>query len=332
MDAETFQSLPTVEVARLVRQTGPKVCVFPLKGTRRWFTLEHPSVRMEDFAPAYTDAIAKRSIELYRLIFDHGLDTLLMPSFSPDLMARGEDYMRMAAATFKQLIGPDFQDFYHAYQVRLRFYGEYRKFFERSPYAHLLDVFDQVTAQTMAYERHRLFLGMFAHEPIRAIAELTVRYYLEHGHTPDKRALIEGYYGEYVEPVDLFIGFGKLRAFDMPLVMTGREDLYFMLTPSPYLSAAQLRDILYDHLYARTKTRGDLRPDQVRDIADSRRDLPTRAKTELQPQDWDLLRRFYQANQGKTLGIGIKQRHRIWYPLPQVELPEDFELLLNALT
>ena len=42
MDIETFQSMPTTEVANLVREAGPKVCVFPINGTRRWFVLEHP--------------------------------------------------------------------------------------------------------------------------------------------------------------------------------------------------------------------------------------------------------------------------------------------------
>ncbi len=35
------------------------------------------------------------------------------------------------------------------------------------------------------------------------------------------------YYGEYVAPVDLFVGFDKFCTFDMPLIATGDEDLYF---------------------------------------------------------------------------------------------------------
>lgn len=325
MELEEFQRLPTEDVARLVREAGPKVCVFPPKGTRRWFMLEHLSVPKEGFASAYLDATMKRSIELYQLIFDHGLDTLLIPSLSPDVMARGEGYMRMAAEGLARLAThPDFLNFYKAYGVRVRFYGDYRRFFDPTPYAYLAGLFDEVTAQTLAHDRHRLFFGLFAHDPTETIAELAVRYYVEHGRVPDKRTLIEMYYGEYVEPVDLFIGFGKFRAFDMPLIATGREDLYFTVSPSLYLTQRQLRDILYDHLYARTKTKVDLQPEELRDLLRDHPHALDGARLDLQPEDWALMRSFYRANVGRTLGVGVRQRHGVWYPLPQVKLPAGF--------
>ena len=108
------------------------------------------------------------------------------------------------------------------------------------------------------------------------------------------------YYGEYVEPVDLFVGFDKFCLFDMPLVTTGNEDLYFTISPSPYLSKRQLRDILYDHLYSRR----DGEPDYAA----------------MEPDDWSWMKSFYTANLDRTLGVGIKHG-RTWYPLPQVELP-----------
>lgn len=303
MELEEFQRLSTEDVARLVRKAGPKVCVFPINGTRRWFMLEHPSVQMEDFTSAYLDAITRRLIELYQLIFDHGLSTLLTPSLSPDVMARGEDYMQMAAEGFARLAThPNFLDFYKAYGVRVRFYGDYRKFFDLTPYAYLSDLFDEVTAQTMAHDRHRLFFGLFAHDPTETIAEIAVRFYQKHGRPPDKCQIVEAYYGEYVEPVGLFIGFSKFRAFDMPLVTTGTEDLYFIVSPSPYLTECQLRDILYDHLYTR---RGE--PDY----------------SAMDANDWTRMKDFYRANLENTLGVGTKHRE-VWYPLPQVQLPAGF--------
>lgn len=296
---ETFQGLPTEEIARLVRKAGPKVCVFPIKGTRRWLMLEHPSLSVEDFASAYLDVVPKRSIELYQLIFDHGLDTLLTPVFDMPLIERGEDYVQMATEALARVAThPAFLDFYSTYRVRVRFYGNYRTFFESTPYAYLLDLFDQITAQTVTHDRHRLFFGLFAQNPTDIIAELVACHYTEHGRVPDKRTLVEMYYGEYVGPVDMFISFGKFRVFDMPLLATGREDLYFTVSPSLYLNERQLRNILYDHLYARIRTKADLQPD-----------------------DWASMRSYYQANVGRTLGVGAKQRHGVWYPLPQVELP-----------
>jgi len=191
------------------------------------------------------------------------------------------------------------------YGVRVRFYGDYRKFFASTPYAHLLDQFDGVTAQTLVHDRHRLFFGVFAHDATETVAEMAVRYHTEVGGVPDKRTLVELYYGEYVSPVDLFIGFDKFSAFDMPLVATGDEDLYFTVSPSPYLTERQLRAILYDHLYTRREGEADY--------------------SALAADDWVLMRAFYQANLGKTLGVGAKHEQvGFWHPLPQVELPAGF--------
>jgi len=303
VDLAEFQDLPTEEVSRLMRAAGPKVCVFPINGTRRWFLLTHPSQRGKDLASAYLDATAKRHVEIYRLLFDHGLDTLLTPVFGPDLVERGEGYMQMAADGLARLTThPDFLSFYEAYEVRVRFYGDHRRFLTATPYAYLSDLFDDVTARTLAHSRYRLFFGLFAHDATGAVAEIAIRCYQEQGCPPDKRQIVEAYYGEYVGPVDLFIGFDKLSAFDMPLVATGAEDLYFTISPSPYLTQRQLRDILYDHLYAR---RGEL------------------DYSEMSSREWDLMGDFYQANMERTLGVGAK-RGGVWYPLPQVKLPAGF--------
>ncbi len=303
MELETFQSLPVEEVARLVREAGPKACVFPTNGTRRWFMLEHSPAPMEDFVQAYLDVAGRRHIELYRLLFDHGLDMLLTPVFGLYHVERGEGYMQIAAEGLARLAThPDFLDFYKAYGVRVRFYGDYRRFFDPTPYAYISDLFDEATAQTLAHDRHRLFFGLFAHDATETVAELAVRYYVEHGRVPDKRALVEMYYGEYVEPVDLFIGFSKFRAFDMPLLTTGTEDLYFTVSPSPYLTERQLRGILYDHLYTR---RGE------QDYA------------AMDADDWAWMKGFYRANLERTLGVGTKHKE-VWYPLPQVKLPTGF--------
>ena len=296
MDLETFQHLPTEEVARLVRAAGPKVCVFPINGTRRWFMLEHPPRPGENYASAYNtygDVIIKRYSEIFRLFFEHGLDTLLTPLFGPDLLERGDDYVQMAMAGLAQLTThPALLELYTDYQVRARFYGDYRKLLAPTPHAHLADLFDQVTTQTQAHNRYRLLFGVFANDAVETTGTLAVQYYIQHGHIPNKRTLVEMYYGEYIEPVSLFIGFGKFSAFDMPLVSTGNEDLYFTASPSPYLTPRQLRTILHDHLYARHISEPDY--------------------TKLSTEAWNQMRHFYQSNQEVTLGIGV-MRDGIWY-------------------
>lgn len=303
MDISVFRELPVSEVAQLVRSAGPKVCVFPINGTRRWFLLEHQKENGGDLAQ-YPDIAAKRHVELYQLFFDHGIDTLLTPIFGPDLLERGPAYAKMATEGLALLAThPAFLDFYQAYRVRIRFYGDYRQFFAVGEYGYLLDLFDEVTAQTSSHDRHRLLFGVCAHDAVETVGRLAVDYHAGHGRIPDKRTLVELYYGEYVEPVDLFIGFDRFCVFDMPLVSTGNEDLYFTVSPSPYLSQCQLRDILYDHFYNRRGAEPDY--------------------DTTEPKEWSVMKDFYHANLGKTLGVGVK-RGQIWYPLPQVELPPSF--------
>jgi tuberculosinol/isotuberculosinol synthase len=306
VDRDTFLNLPTPDLAELVRQAGPKVCVFPINGTRRWFLLEHPlEASREDYLAAYLAAIEPNHVDLYRLMFDHGIEYLLTPAFGPDLAQRGPEYVATVARGLTRLGTENlFLDFFEEYDVRVRFYGDYRKYFDGTPHADVLDVFDDLTARTADHNRFRLFFGLFGHDATETIAELSIAHYLEHGQIPDKDTLVEHYYGEYVPPVDFFIGFDTFSAFDMPLIAVGEEDLYFTINPSPYLTSQQLRDILYDHLYARR-----IEPDY----------------SILERGEWDLMREFYRANMGKTLGVGAQQaRGNYWYPLPQVTVPPNF--------
>lgn len=300
VDIETFQKLPTSEVADIVREAGPKVVVFPINGTRRWFMLEHglqSAQNLESIYDDYRDITARRYVEVFKLLFDHGLDTLLTPQFGPDLMTRGDAYNKMALEGLAVLTsGPTFVDFYEACDVRVRFYGDYGKALADTPYAYLLAMFDDLTRRTADHTRRRLFYGLFAHDATETVAGLAVRYHTEHGRLPDRRAIVEMYYGEEVGPVDLFIGFDRLSVFDMPLLGTGNEDLYFTVCPSLYLSQKQLREFLYDHLYTRRAQENG---------------------------NWAAMKEFYERNRDKTVGVGAS-RQGFWYPLPQVELPPDF--------
>ena len=303
MELETFLNLPTEEVARIVREAGPKVCVFPINGTRRWLMLEHPEAVAEDFVEAYLNIAGRRHVELYQLFFDHGIDTLLTPVFGPDILARGEGYdelIRDGLSWFAR--GQDFLDFYDAYDVQVRVYGDYRGYLEPTPYAEVIQDFATIEQRTASHSRYRLFFGVCAHDAAETVAEIGLRFHQMHGRLPDKREIVEAYYGEYVALVDFFIGFDKFAAFDMPLVSTGNEDLYFTVAPSLYLNVRQLRTILYDHIYARPKDESSY--------------------TTMTEADWAAMREFYRVNTENTFGIGIQHRMGIWYPLPQVQLTD----------
>jgi tuberculosinol/isotuberculosinol synthase len=305
MDLETFQSLPTEEIAQLVHKAGPKVCVFPINGTRRWFILEHPREAETGSVESYLQISGWRHIELYKLFFDHGIDTLLTPVFGPDLLEdRGEGYRPMAIQGLLWIAqDQDFLDFYDAYDVRVRIYGDVQRYFQDTPYAYVLDVFDELARRTVNHQHYRLFFGVCASDATETITKISVCFHEQNGRLPNRREIVEAYYGEYVEPADLFIGFDRPAVFDMPLVATGREDLYFTVSPSPYLDIHTLRAILYDHMYARHVNDADY--------------------ALLSPENWRALADFYTLNRDHVLGLGNKHPSgSFWYPVPQVELPQ----------
>jgi len=305
LDIQTFQQLSMGEIAQLVRASGSKVCVFPINGTRRWFMLEHPDQASANFVDAYLRIGGQRHLELYQLFFDHGIDTLLTPIFGPDILERGSDYqpiIQQGLLWFAQ--NPDFLAFYDTYDVRVRIYGDVERYLQDTPYVTVLQAFQDLARRTESHERRRLFFGLYANDPAERIAEIGLEHYQQHGRLPVKREIVEAYYGEYLDPVNFFIGFDRPAAYDMPLIATGEEDLYFTVSPSPYLDEQTLRAILYDHLYSR----------RVNEQYE-----------ELTPEDWKTLTNFYRQNRHHVLGVGDRSaRGNFWYPLPQVDLPEQW--------
>ena len=303
IELSQFLNLPVEQVAALVRAAGPKVAVFPINGTRRWFALEHPeAARGKDPVTAYMDISQTRHIELYRLYFDHGVDTLLTPVFGSELFRRGDEYVRRIGMAGIARIAqhPEFLKFYDEYGVRVRFYGDYRRELAGTEYASLIDIFDETTRRTRTYDRARLFFGVFASDAAESIAGLAIDFYREQAKVPTRSEQVEMYYGEHVSPVNFFVGFDKLSVFDFPLLASGEEDLYFTVAPSLYLTEKQLREILYDHLYTRRAQEPDY--------------------GELTRDEWAWMRSFYASNREQTLGVGALHGG-LWYPAHQ---PDSF--------
>lgn len=300
---DEFLNLPIEQVAEMVRGAGPKSAVFPINGTRRWFALEHPeAAHADDPLAAYMDISQTRHIELYRLFFDHGVDTLLTPIFGSELFRRGDEYVRRIGmdGLARLTQHPDFLQFYDDYDVRVRFYGDYRRELSGTEFAPLIDLFDSVTHRTRDHKRARLFFGVFASDLTETCADLAVRFFQDQARVPTRSEMVEMVYGEHVDPVSFFIGFDKLAAFDYPLLASGEEDLYFTVAPSLYLGEKQLREILYDHLFTR------------------RADEP--GYEELTRDDWNWMRSFYDANHETTIGVG-ELCANIWYMQPGAAWP-----------
>lgn len=304
MDLLAFQNLPVTEVADLVREHEVDVCGFALNGTRRWYILEHQLEGEDDDPAAYFDSISERLIELCRMVYDHGISTLVMPIISPHLLdKRGAAYTQMVIQSLGKLtFGENYRRFYDSYDVRVRFYGDDHNFGQAAVNEQLTQQFADVTAATAGHQSNRLFWGVCAHDATNQIANLSVQYFQKHGVVPVKEQLIELYYGEEVAPVDLFISASKPRAFDTPLISNGREELYFTVAPSPYLNQNAFRKILHDHLFNRNATHATYQVEN--------------------PEKWHNLRDFYRANQENTLGVGIHHVDwGIWLPTSQIQPP-----------
>lgn len=296
-----FLLLPAQEVAARVRATGGKVCVFPVNGTRRWFVLEHGDRIAGDLFESYMDVSIKNHIELCTLLFDHGIDTILAPVFGRELMRRGDEYTQRVGVQglVRTAADPNYREFFERYGVRVRFYGDYRDVLTGTPYEYALTSMYEVTEATKKNSAFRLFFGVFADEVTETVSRLSVEHYLAYGAVPDKGTLVRKYYGEDLPPVSLFIGFDKFSVFDMPLLSTGEEDLYFSLSPSPYMTERQLRAILYDHLYIRR--------------------VPEPDYASMDPDELDWLRTYYRNHKDSAFGVG-KLRFNIWFPEKGIEL------------
>jgi tuberculosinol/isotuberculosinol synthase len=295
MPFERFLQLPTEEVAALVRATGRKVCVFPMNGTRRWFVLEHAEKIKDDFFGAYVNAIIQNQIELFARLFDHGIDTLLSPIFGRELLNRGDEYTRRVGidGLARMATDKDYLEFFEQYKVKVRFYGDYRELLTGTPYEYALKSMYQVMEATRHNAGPHLFFGVFADLVTETIARLSVEHYLAEGSVPDKQTLIRKYYGEDLPRVSMFIGFDKFSVFDMPLLTTGEEDLYFSLSPSPYMTQYQIRAILYDHIYVRPTPEPDY--------------------TKLTGDELSWLREYYHKNKDYAFGVG-KLKFNLWIP------------------
>lgn len=291
---DRFLQLPTDEVAALVKATGPKVCVFPVNGTRRWFMLEHADKIRDDFFGAYVSASIQNHIALCAMLFDHGIGTILAPVFGRELMRRGDEYTKRVgiAGLVRTATDDGYRRFFERYDIKVRFYGDYRDVLTSTPFEYALRSIQEAMDATKQHSKFKLFFGVFADESTDTLARLSVEHYLAEGAVPDKATLVRKYYGEDLPPASFFIGFDKFAVFDMPLLATGGEDLYFSVSPSPYMTVSQFRSILYDHIYVR------------------RTPEPDYAK--LQPAELDELRRYYRDNKDRAFGVG-KLKFDLWF-------------------
>ena len=183
--------------------------------------------------------------------------------------------------------------------VRLRFYGDYEEVLNTPTFRPMLKACEELTVATASGDGPLILMGLFADAPYPHLARLSVDFAAKWGRPPNRRELVECYYGVFVPDLSLYLGFAQPALFDVPLLATGEEDLYATLTPSPDLTEKQLREILYDHLILRPMADPDYEA--------------------LSDKAWAELDQYNNSYQGATLGVGrIDPTTGLWNPL----LPE----------
>jgi adenosine tuberculosinyltransferase len=285
MDLQAFRALPAHEVNRLVQAANTDVCVFPVEGTRRWYLLEHQR-GAADYFDGYIDAAVHRYTDVFGMMYEHGLSSLVVPVFQDFLTTRGPEYVRKAISGLVHLAThPLFLDLYQRYDVRVQIYGDYQRVLEEAGSDHAA-AFEALIAQTSTHQARRLFLGILEAEPLETIIRHTTYYYEQYKRAPDRRALVEMYYGEYVPPFDLYIGYDRFSADDMPLLAAGNQDLFFMMAPSLSLTETQLREILHAHLYTPLDHRAEY--------------------TDLSGEQLDSMRIEYETSRTRTFRVAVQ--------------------------
>jgi hypothetical protein len=189
------------------------------------------------------------------MVFANGVGVLLVPLFGTELLKRGEVYKEYVLGGLSGLSEDETYRRMFDEGLRVRFYGDYEETLDTPSLRPVLRACEALMDATASGDGPLLMIGLFADEPYSTISRLSVEFAREHGRPPDRGEMIKRYYGVPLPDLSLYLGFIQPQLFDVPLLATGREDLYFTLNPSPGLTEPQLRGILYDHLVTRRAPR-----------------------------------------------------------------------------
>lgn len=302
MQLSEFLTLPKQQIAELVHQRGPSVCVFFSNGTRRWFLSQYQGPASSYFS-AYIEASAQRMSQIFGMLLDYGIETLVVPLLHEELKTRGEKYVHQVAQSIPQFFGHEtLRALYQKYQVRVRFFGGFESFYGSKQSTE--NVFEALSNQTAGYTAHRIFYGVNPENTGHTVAALTVKYFQETGQIPAPSALTKMYFGEEISSADLLISSGVLYVPNLPLLIDDSTQLYFGVSPSFSMTEVQLRGILYDYLFSRCIEKTDYE--------------------RLNEEDWQQMAHLFARHQNDTLGVGAQNsRWGLWCPVSLETSPDE---------
>ena len=261
VDRQQFAALPAAQVAALVRERRPGLSVgFPLNGSRRWYALRRLAGTLPDapegagdpYAP-YVETALQQQIRVHRMLYAHGVHTIVYPVFGGELLTRGDAYNAALLHALEHIaLHPALRAFYDECDVQVRVYGDYARALPALGHAALVDEYVRLMDETAAHRSCRLLYGLWAEDAGDAAARFSVDFFRRTGRAPSRGELVRSYYGMELGWLDAYIGFEKPTVFDVPLLLGPDTALYFTVAPSLCLTAQGLCAVLYDLLYARS--------------------------------------------------------------------------------
>lgn len=297
MNREDFHRLPITEIINLVKSSGQLVGVFFSNGTRRWFLSEYPETR-DNYFSKYIEASVDELVRIIEIFYSYGLETLVVPVLSDALKLRGASYLSQVSQAIPQFFThKKLLDLFQRLNLRVRFFGDLDSFSSHRA------VMEDIVQVTKTNGPRRLFFGIGIGNTVNTLATLSVKYFQVHGVVADQRVLSEMYFGEFVPPANLLVNSGMFYAAELPLLVDANTQLYYSVSPSFFMTEFQMREILYDYLFARQPIEVDY--------------------ARLSPKDWQQMRAYFAQNKEIVLGIGEREVNwGLWYPVvPQISMP-----------
>lgn len=225
------------------RALAPQTVVWAPGGTRRQAALEGvPRERYFDWA-------WEHQFRCVAQFFRLGVQTLFVSVLGPPQVREIGPYREQLAPALARLCDEASLAAYMQMGAQVRFYGQ-----SRIP--GLAEHCARIEEQTRAAGPLTLWYELVVERETEALED-ALRAASAAGATSLEEA-VRAFYGQNLAPVDVFIGFGKTQAgYLLPPLLGERADLYWTAFPSYMLSEEHLRDIFWDHRFARATWTAD---------------------------------------------------------------------------
>jgi hypothetical protein len=313
---DEFLKLSPEKIKEIIKSEGkPKVGVLLPDGTRRaaiiWLGYNPDD---EDFADNCIDVELDLFMKNIEIIFNYGLNTLIIPILNHDNFSRGKKFVKntIYPVLSQFLTSNKWMDFYKKHDIKVKVYGDI-EYAIKEGHKDIGDFVNYIQEQTAGHKTHKIFWGIAASNSNehRRLMDLGINFYKLHGRYPTPKEKIELYYGEPIDYVDFLIRAAALRDSDLtPPIITGKKTHYYFLVISNLISFTPevYKSILYDLIICREKIRGK----------------KIYSKEDIEGLDLDLLKDYYEMNKHSVIGLGLNVGD-FWLPINQIKIPPSLK-------